>query len=139
MRVLFTGVRSLQTTRLPAAEMHRRFHRDGFFHHNGNTWEQNGVLTIGFSPTIFLNQDLTGTVLADVQAHEQRHVEDFRRIAGRFQPSLERACRHPNPEWESRWNWFLYDLCVASASFHRSVGDPMVEICQAPSGQRPAG
>lgn len=139
MRVVFTGVRSLRTERLPAAEMQRRFHRDGYFHHNGNAWEQDGVLTISFTPTIFLNQDLTGTTLREVQTHEQRHVDDFRRLAGRLQPALERACRRPDPQWDSLWQWFLYDLCEASATFHRSVGDPMVEICRPPSGQRPTG
>ncbi len=141
MRLVVRGLQSLQTTRLPAAEMQRRFHREGFFHHNGNPWEQDGTLTITFSPTIYLSQDLAGTALREVQTHEQRHVQDFRRLATQLRGSLQRAFSRPNqdPAWESRWQWFLYDLCEASAAFHRSVGDPMVEICQRPSGERPAG
>ena len=139
MRVTVRGVQELQTSRLPAAEMQRRFHRDGFFHHNGNAFEQDGVLTITFTPTIFLNQDLAAAELAAVERHERRHLQDFRRLGRQLQATLQRLRNSPNLEWESRWRWFLFDLCEASASFHRSVADPMVEICQPPSGNRPTG
>lgn len=140
MQVRISGVDSLTTTRLPAEEMQRRFHRDGYFHHNATEpWEQDGVLTITFNPTIYLSQALAGDELARVQAHERRHASDFRRLARQLQATLRRLRNSPNLYWDVRWQWFLFDICEASAAYHRSVADPMVEICFEPSTPRPGG
>jgi hypothetical protein len=91
---------------------------------------------VTFDPVILLNADLTGTALRDAEAHERRHFQDFQRRAVALNRALTSAVQQRRPEMESRWQWFLHDLCTDSHDFHASIG-AQVEICFSPAGVRP--
>ena len=139
-------INPLTTTRLPQAEMVRRFHqKDGHFDHFGQSYEncvidpqnrQICTLTISFAPTIFLNDQLSDNYLRTIQTHEQQHYQDFQRLAFQLRGALRRECARATVDWRPFWDWFLYDLCVAFREYHRRIG-AMVQICSQPSVQRP--
>lgn len=141
VRLIFQGHNRSRTVPVAVSDLGRRCrgrHGDtGCFRHHGNWTENNGVLTVQFQPTIYINNTLTGTARANALQHEQRHYKDFRRRAGQLQSALSRVIRaRRDPQESAQWSWFLYDLCTDSAAFHRSVGSP-VEICIRPSTGRP--
>ena len=141
MRLVFQGHTRSQTFSVSVSVLGRRCrgrHGDtGCFYHHGNWTENNGVLTVSFNPTIYINSALTGRARSDALSHEQRHYRDFRTRATRMQQALARVIRaRQDPQMGARWTWFLYDLCTDSAAFHRSVGSP-VEICTEPTVSRP--
>jgi hypothetical protein len=97
------------------------------------------VIKITFRPTIYLNRSLARDAAQDARAHEQRHYDDFERIANDLKETLTAAAEAGTlnrSTIDSYWNWFLYDVCTASAAFHRTTGG-MVEICHRPGGTRP--
>jgi len=64
MRLVFQGHTHSGTVPVAASEIGRRCHdRHGdtaCFHHLGRWTENNGVLTVKFQPTIYINSALTG-------------------------------------------------------------------------------
>jgi hypothetical protein len=141
MRLVFQGHASSRTVAVAASDLGRlcrgRHGDTGCFVHLGTWTENNGVLTVQFQPTIYLNNALSGGTRTEALRHEQRHDTDFRRQAVLLQRALTGAIRaRRDPQMDARWSWFLYDLCRDSAAFHRSIGAP-VEICMQPSGARP--
>ena len=141
MRLVFQGHTRSRTIPVPAANLGRncrgRHGNTGCFVHNGSWTENNGVLTVQFQPTIYLNSALTGSARSDALQHEQHHYQDFRRRATQLQRSLTASIRgRRDPQMNARWAWFLYDICTDSASFHRRLG-ATVEICMPPSSTRP--
>ena len=141
MRLVFQGHNGSRTIEVRASDLGRRCrgrHGDsGCFVHNGTWTENNGVLTVRFRPTIYINSALTDREKSDVLQHERRHYQDFRRRATQLQRALAAAIRRrQDPQMSARWSWFLYDLCTDSAAFHRSIGAP-VEICSQPGDSRP--
>jgi len=141
MRLVFQGHTNSRTVPVAVSDLGRRCrgrHGDtGCFVHLGTWTENNGVLTVRFQPTIYLNNALSGSARTNALQHEQRHYSDFRRRATQMQRALTAEIRaRRDPQMDVRWRWFLYDLCLDSAAFHRSIGAP-VEICFQPSGSRP--
>ena len=141
MRLVFQGHANSRTVPVALSDLGRRCQgrhgNTGCFQHHGTWSEDNGVLTVQFQPTIYLNNELTGQARTDALQHEQRHYSDFRRQAVLLQRAIAGAIRaRRDPQMDARWSWFLYDLCRDSAAFHRSIGAP-VEICMQPSGTRP--
>ncbi len=141
MRLVFRGHTQSRTVPVAASDLGRRCrgrHGDtGCFYHHGNWTENNGVLTVSFNPTIYINSALTVEARTEALRHEQRHVRDFRTQATQMHRALARVIRaRQDPQMDARWRWFLYDLCTDSARFHRSIRSP-VEICSQPTGSRP--
>jgi hypothetical protein len=111
----------------------------GCFQHNGQWREHNDVLTVTFSPIIILNNQLDDTARQEALRHEQRHFRDFRGLAQQLRTDLLRTVRQGRYTYQymnSRWEWFLYDICRASRAFHQSL-EAMVEICNEPGSPRP--
>lgn len=116
---------------------HGRHGNTGCFYHNGNYYQDNATLTVNFSPVICLNQAIQGTAAeSDARAHEEMHYRDFLRISVDFERQLRQAVRRSDTQIDVRYEWFLYDLCLASSQVHRQIG-AQVEICLSPSGSRP--
>ncbi len=141
MRLVFQGHTRSRTVPVAVSDLGRRCRgrhgNTGCFRHLGNWTENNGVLTVQFQPTIYINNALTGAARTSALQHEQRHYTDFRRRAVQLQSALARAVRaRRDPQMGARWTWFLHDLCTDSAAFHRSIG-ATVEICMQPSVSRP--
>ena len=141
MRLVFQGHNRSRTVPVPVSTLGQRCRgrhgNTGCFRHHGNWTENNGVLTVQFQPTIYINNTLTGTDRTNALLHEQRHDSYFRSRAGQLQGALSQAIRaRQDPQMSARWSWFLYDLCTDSAAFHRSIRSP-VEICMQPSTARP--
>ena len=134
--LVFGGHRNWTVQQLSPDEIRRICHRrEGCFKHRGRPWEQDNVLTISFTPTIYLNNELSPTEAANVQEHELGHYDDFLDLAEDLQDALT---RHGISQWQDRWDWFLYDLCNASAVFHRRRGETdQIRTCQEPSNPRP--
>jgi hypothetical protein len=141
MKLVFEGHAKSRTIKVAKADLARYcrgFHGStGCFRHMGSWSENNGVLTVKFQPTIYLNNTLTGKEKDNALSHENRHYKDFKGRAVQLQTALSRAIRaRKDPQMEARWEWFFYDLCTDSAAFHRSIR-MMVEICMTPSVKRP--
>jgi hypothetical protein len=97
------------------------------------------VIRVTFRPTIYLNRSLSGADADDALNHENRHFDDFNRLATALRETLTAAAQAgtlTSDKMDSYWDWFLYDVCSASAAFHRTTGG-MVEHCSRPSGTRP--
>jgi hypothetical protein len=144
MRLVFSGHTRVNTQRVTLEDLSRHCQRHGntgCFRHHGSWTQNNNVLTVTFRPTIYLNNTLTGDDLADAQAHEQRHYDDFLYRARQLRSDLVRITRQrrrqqQDPEMRIRWSWFLYDICMDSREYHQSIGSP-VEFCTRPSSSRP--
>lgn len=141
MKLVFEGHDKSRTIKVAKTELGRHcrgFHGStGCFRHMGNWSENNGVLTVTFKPTIYLNNTLTGKEKDNALSHEKRHYMDFKGRAVKLKNALFLAIRAgKDPQMEARWEWFIYDLCTDSAAFHRSIRT-MVEICMTPSVKRP--
>jgi hypothetical protein len=141
----FRGHTRVRVVRVAASRLTRacrNTHQDtGCFEYEGAWRDLRGgrVINVRFRPTIYLNRSLSGNAAADALAHEQRHFDDFKRIATALKVALTAAATAGTlnaTTMHSYWNWFLYDVCSASAAFHRTTGG-MVEICSRPSGTRP--
>jgi hypothetical protein len=145
VRLIFQGHTRVRIARIPLARLGascRNTHQDtGCFQPYGE-WRdmRNGqVIRVTFRPTIYLNSSLSGAAADDALSHENRHFDDFKRLATALRQTLTAATDAGtlnSDNMESYWNWFLYDVCSASAAFHRTTGG-MVEHCSRPSGTRP--
>jgi hypothetical protein len=127
---------SAKTRRAPAATI--PLGKKGYFKYE-HPWTLSGnILTVTFTTSILISDKLSPKEVPDVEAHERRHEKDFQRLVNQFKQSLEKALTKGNdPDMDNWFEWFDYDICVASAAFHRSLGDPMVEICMEPNTPRP--
>jgi hypothetical protein len=133
--LVFSGHRTVTVQHMPPADIRSRCNRrEGCFHHHGRPWEQDNVLSITFSPTIYLNNTLDPAEAAEVETHERRHYQDFLALAEALEDALT---RHGISQWQDRWSLFLHDVCRASATFHRQEGTGTVETCLPPSSLRP--
>ena len=145
VQLVFRGHGNVRVVRVASSMLGSRCrdtHQDtGCFQYNGN-WSdarRGQVIRVTFRPTIYLNRSLSGDAQQDALDHEYRHYDDFERLATAFKNTLTAAADGGtlNAEnMQSYWNWFLYDVCSASAAFHRTTGG-MVEHCSRPSGTRP--
>ncbi len=90
------------------------------------TWEanlQDDILTVSFTATILINQALNNNEASEVEAHERRHFEDFRRLARELKESIESALEDGHdPEIVNRLDWFDYDNCIARQRLHTEEG-----------------
>jgi hypothetical protein len=116
-------------------------HKKGFFKY-ASAWSpgEHGVLTITFTPIIYIEEGVKGSELQDVKRHEQRHYADFKHLAAALRQNmgswLHSRKSAEEDEIQAWLTWLDYDYCVASANFHRSI-DANVELCLQPSTPRP--
>lgn len=145
VRLIFRGHSRVRVVRVQPGRLAtacRDTHQDtGCFQHHGEWRDLRGgqVIRVTFRPTIYLNRNISRAAAQDARAHEQRHYDGFERIATNLRDKLSAAAEAGTLNasiMQSYWNWFLYDICTASAAFHRSTGG-MVEICHRPGGSRP--
>lgn len=116
-------------------------HKKGFFKYV-SAWSQgqDGVVTITFTPIIYIEEGVKGPELQDVLRHEHKHEADFKNLAatlrknmGKWLHSRKSAAEDELQAWLT---WFDYDYCVAVANFHRTIGATM-PMCFQPSTPRP--
>jgi len=119
-------------------------HKKGFFKYESD-WSgppegEDGVLTITFTPIIYIEEGVKGSELQDVLRHEQTHYADFKNLAAALRKNmgnwLHSRKSAAEDELQAWLTWFDYDNCVAAANFHRTIG-AMVPICFQPSTPRP--
>jgi hypothetical protein len=145
VRLTFRGHSSVRIARVSPGRLAadcRDTHQDtGCFQYHGAWRETRGgqVIEVTFRPTIYLNRGLARDAARDALDHEQRHYDDFKRLANTLNETLTAAAAAGTlnaTTMQSYWDWFVYDVCSASAAFHRTTGG-MVEHCSRPSGTRP--
>jgi hypothetical protein len=106
-------------------------------------WECNAeetVITITFSPTIYLSNTLDAAMLEEVRTHEQGHLNDYLDLTAALQADIQQAIRaRVEITWEEiqiRRDWFNYDMCLAAERYHRSVGQE-ARTCSVPYSTNP--
>ncbi len=95
-------------------------------------------IKVKFTNTIYINKELEGQKKKDVEAHEEKHFNDFKALAAKLKKAIENVKEGGDAQMQDRIDWFLYDKCVSSANFHRKETGYSVEICSKPSSTRPA-
>ncbi len=95
-------------------------------------------LAVMFTPSIFINKSLSNNEASEVETHERRHFEDFRRLARELKADIEDAIEAgKDPEIRTRLEWFDYDNCIARQSRHNEEGITDILPCIQPFSSRP--
>jgi hypothetical protein len=142
MQVVIKGDHHAPQEKVPTATIPKtcNANKKGCFHYKSNFDVANGVVTITFTAHIYLDSSLKGNEVRDVLTHETQHFTDFKFAASslkaKMQKSLQLRKQVSDPELQNWLDWFDYDCCVATATFHRRIG-AMVDICFEPNTPRP--
>lgn len=132
-------------TIVPARQWTLGNSRRGYFKHNGEIAERDGVITVTFRPAMHIKGGLGAKEQQKVISHEQRHDADFRKLAAALKKAIEKKiAKNQDPQSTKRWDWFEYDVCEAANRFHREqmkkgmdADSQWIEFCEEPSGHRP--
>src|SRR5262245_49037851 len=110
----------------------------GYFHSDIDWNDSGDPIELTITNTIYISNELTAQEQKDVEAHERQHFADFKKLAEKMKTDIERALRNgKDPQIADRVAWLIYDRCQTSAAFHRKTAGYSVEICFAPSSDRP--
>jgi hypothetical protein len=91
-----------------------------------------------FTPKMLINKALAGEERRDVETHERRHFEDFRRLANELKENLNLSLQASREHQIELWmEWFDDDNCIAKQRRHISEGITDYSACIMPFNPRP--
>ena len=141
MKLKMTGHDKTKTRYVSAKELKKvsdGVSSQGYFHSDIDWNDADDPIVVTITNTTYINEDLTGQAKKDVEAHEHQHFVDFKKLAEQMKTDIEKALRaKKDPQIADRVEWLIYDRCQTSAAFHRETAGYSVEICFAPSSDRP--
>jgi len=141
MKLKMTGHDTTKTSYVTAEELKKVSNgvsSKGYFGSDIDWNDSDDPIVLTIKNTIYINKELTGQEKKDVEAHERQHFADFKKLAGKMKTDIERALRNKkDPQIADRVDWLIYDRCQTSAAFHRETAGYSVEICFAPTSDRP--
>jgi len=141
MKLKMTGHNTTKTSYVTAEELKKVSNgvsTKGYFDSDIDRNDSDDPIVLTIKNTIYINDKLTGQEKKDVEAHERQHFGDFKKLAEKMKTDIERALRNgKDPQIADRVDWLIYDRCQTSAAFHRKTAGYSVEICFAPTSDRP--
>jgi hypothetical protein len=139
MKFTMTGHDKRKVQYVSAKFLKDKFSQTKGYFHSEFDWNESGdPIVLKIKSTIYIDDALTGKAKTDVEAHENKHFEDFKALATKMKAAVDQALKAGRgAQLGDRIEWLTYDRCVKSAEFHRKAGGYSVERCDTPGSKRP--
>ena len=139
MKFTMSGHDNRKVQYVSAKVLKDRFSQTKGYFHSEFDWNDSGdPIVLKIESTMYIDEALTGKAKADVEAHEEKHFQDFKALANRMKTAVDQALKAGRAaQLGDRIEWLVFDRCLKSAEFHRQGGGYSVERCDRPGSKRP--